>query len=395
MARELRWWTGAALAACGIIVLAYVPPRGVREDQRHRDWDREASAARVRAQKLAAQWRAADLALRLAEYRARLEPELASRRSTNQPGPALLVDGPDSGARAIQPILQTALDTVWSRLRLGVTKVSVAVVVSWQPGNAANPTGTPKPDRVSRAYMLPDATDRATCVALVPAWKRQLLEPKVPAKFEAWLEQGLGPCAFYAAFGVPSKAVRYWLAHQEYDLALYSGWDREGPGSEASWFLDPGTQRWRWQELYFDFPAHFSHATLACLGGRAEGCRDAVLEGASYSLDDSLSPFVTEEFRWRRKRRLLDGGRYLADLARDIGHDRFQRFWSSPLPVDTALATAMQMPVGKWTERWERRFVPRLPLGAAAPLGASGLGVLLAAAALTSVALGARRRQVR
>ncbi|HYT70127.1 MAG TPA: hypothetical protein VEK78_02025, partial [Gemmatimonadales bacterium] len=62
---------------------------------------------------------------------------------------------------------------------------------------------------------------------------------------------------------------------------------------------------------------------------------------------------------------------------------------------DTALAAALKMPVGEWTERWERRFVPRLPLGAAAPLGASGLGVLLAGAALASVALGAKRRQVR
>ncbi len=395
MARELRWWIGAALAACGIVVLAYVPPRGVPEEQRHRDRDRDASAVRVRAQELAAQWREADLDLRLAEYRARLEPELARRRSTDQPGAALLVDGPDSSAKAIEPILRTALDTVWSRLGLGVTKVSVAVAVSWEPGNAAHRADTPKPDRYSGAYMLPNATDRATCVALLPAWRRQLLESKVPARFEAWLEQGLGPCALYAAFGVPSKPVRYWLAHQEYDLALYSGWDREGPGSEGSWFLDSGTQRWRWQELYFDFPAHFSPATLACLGGRAEGCRDAVLEGASYSLDDSLSPFVNADFRWRRKRRLLDGGRFLADLARDIGHDRFLRFWSSPLPVDTALAAAMQMPVGKWTERWERRFVPTLPFGAAAPLGASGLGVLLAVAALTSVAVGARRRQVR
>src|SRR5207248_4166922 len=145
---------GAALAACGIVVLAYVPPRGVREEQRHRDRDRAASAARVRAQDLAAQWRGADLALRLAEYRARLEPELARRRSTDQPGPALLVDGPDSTAKAVEPILRTALDTVWSRLGLGVTKVSVAVAVSWQPGNAANRADTPQRDRYSRAYML-------------------------------------------------------------------------------------------------------------------------------------------------------------------------------------------------------------------------------------------------
>jgi hypothetical protein len=87
--------------------------------------------------------------------------------------------------------------------------------------------------------------------------------------------------------------------------------------------------------------------------------------------------------------------RYLSDMVREVGHDRFLRFWSSTQPVDTALAAALRMPVGEWTVSWERRFAPPLPLGAAAPLSASVLAVLLAAAAVGSVALTARRRQVR
>ncbi len=393
MARELRWWVGAPLAACGIVVLAYIPPRGVPHEPRHRAWDREPSAARVRAQDLAAQWRAADLALRVAEYRRRLEPELARRRSADQAGLALLVDGPDSSAKAVQPILRAALDTVWARLGLGVTKVSAALAVDWRP--LMKSVDTPKPDRGAFAYLLPDSTDRATCIAVIPAWGRLVLEPKLSARLEGWLKQGLGPCAFYAAFGVPGRAVRHWLARRSYDVALHPDWDREGPASAASWLRDSATQRWRWGELYFGFPSRFSSTTLACLGGRADRCREAVLEGAGYVFDDSLPRFVTVTPWWRRKLRLLDGDRYLADVARAVGHDRFLRFWNSTEPVDTALAAALKMPVGEWTERWERRFVPRLPLGAAAPLGASGLGVLLAGAALASVALGAKRRQVR
>ena len=81
-------------------------------------------------------------------------------------------------------------------------------------------------------------------------------------------------------------------------------------------------------------------------------------------------------------------------MAREVGHDRFLRFWNSPEGVDTALTTALKMPVGKWTERWERRFVPRLPLGPAAPLSATVIGLLLGGAAVVVIAWGATRRQV-
>lgn len=97
---------------------------------------------------------------------------------------------------------------------------------------------------------------------------------------------------------------------------------------------------------------------------------------------------------WWRGQRLVYGSRYLGDVAREVGHHRFLRFWNSTDPVDTALATALKRPVGEWTERWERRFVPRLPLGAAAPFSAAGLGILLAGGAVIGVALGVARRQV-
>jgi len=91
---------------------------------------------------------------------------------------------------------------------------------------------------------------------------------------------------------------------------------------------------------------------------------------------------------------VLNSDRYLADVAREVGHERFLRFWNSPDPVDTALATALKMPVGEWTERWQRRFVPRLPLGPAAPLSATVIGLVLGGAAVIAIALGAKHRQV-
>src|SRR5439155_1620648 len=103
MARELRWWLAAALLACGAVALAYLPPRGAGGKSRLRDEPFRQTPARQRAQALAAQWRAASLALRLPEYRKRPQPELLRLlrrvRNTGQrraalAGPAGLRPGP-------------------------------------------------------------------------------------------------------------------------------------------------------------------------------------------------------------------------------------------------------------------------------------------------------------
>jgi len=134
---------------------------------------------------------------------------------------------------------------------------------------------------------------------------------------------------------------------------------------------------------------------VACLARRPDACRTAVLEGVEGAFDDSGPRVVTLGQWWWKSQRLVAAERYLSDVVREVGHDRFQRFWSSTQPVDTALAAMLKMPVGEWTVGWERRFAPELPLGAAAPPSASFLALLLAAAAVGSVALTARRRQVR
>jgi hypothetical protein len=397
MARDLRWWLGGALAACSIIAAGYVPPRGAAPDDRSRDRRPQPTAARLRAQALANQWRAADLALRLAQYRHQVEPELVRRRATDQPGPALLVDAPDTIPQYARALVRSALDTVWRQLGLGVSKVVVGVVVDFWRSEAIRTRETPKATHDLSGHLLPDSTDRATCLALVPAWywTRALTVTRPPAsnqQVEDWLRSGLGQCAFFAAYGVPGSAVRRWLARRNYDLARFPDWDRQWQERpEDAWLVtNPNTKRWWWEGLY-----QLPIAAIGCLGGRAGSCRAAVLTGAGDSYDDSLPRLFKTDLRWWwRQQRLVHGSRYLADVARDVGHDRFLRFWNSTEPVDTALAAALRMPVGEWTERWERRFAPRLPLGAAAPFSAAALGILLAGAALVSVALGAARRQV-
>ena len=395
MARELRWWLAAVLLACGAVAVAYLPPRGAARGVGLRDEPFRQTTARLRAQALAAQWRTASLALRLPEYRKRLQPELLRRRERDEPGPALLVEAPDSVAAFARQRLRATLDMVSGQLGLGVTKVSVGLVVDLWRYVSANAGETPSQDFESPGYLFPDSSDRTTCVALIPAWRwtgTLAVQPQVRhQRVEDMLRTALGPCAFYAAYGTPGRGVRHWLAKRGYDLARVPLWDRERPERPQDSFVmyQDGT-RWWWGSVY-----RFPVTAIGCLAGRALSCRAAVLSGAEEASDDSLPRFLESDPRgWWRRQRLLYSDRYLADVVREVGHDRFLRFWNSTDPVDTALATALKMPVGEWTERWQRRFVPRLPLGPAAPLSATVIGLLLGGAAVAVVAVGARRRQV-
>src|SRR5256886_8006395 len=115
-----------------IVAVGYLSPSGTAPAATARSRQPQPTAARLRARGLAEQWRAADLAVRLAVYRRRLEPELARRRATDQPGPALLVEAPDTLPVHTPALVASALDTVWRELGLGVSKVAVGVVVDFR-----------------------------------------------------------------------------------------------------------------------------------------------------------------------------------------------------------------------------------------------------------------------
>jgi len=386
MARQLTWWLAGAFVACAIVAVGYLAPSGAAPAATVRSRQPHPTAARLRARGLVEQWRAADQAVRLAVYRRRLEPELARRRATDQPGPALLVEAPDTVPVHTRELVASALDTVWRELGLGVSKVAVGVVVDFWRIPRTGTDSSPKVPSGSVGYLLPDSSDRATCIALIPAWH---WSRGLPRPLEDGLRRGLGPCAFFARWGVPGEPVRVWMARRHYDLASVPSWGRErSEPPEASWMMNRNTG-WFWAAVY-GHPI----AAIGCLAGRAQSCRTAVLTGAGDAFGDSLPRLLDATVRWWREERLVQGQQYLGDVAREVGYDRFLRFWNSTEPVDTALATALRMPVGKWTERWERRFLPRLPLGAAAPLSAAMLGILLGGTAVALVARGAMRRQV-
>jgi len=344
---------------------------------------------------LADKWRYADGAVRLLEERQHVRGLLASHGNDESGRPTVIVRGAEDSPAVVRYI-EAALDTAWQALGLGETKVRVAVVLELaQPRTVAD---RPTPAE-GAAYLAPDSTDRTTCIALLPAgpyWTRYLLGKREAAYasfggFAQWLQAGLGPCAFYAAFGTPGKPVRRWLAARNWDVAFYLGSHGIVGGRFSSLDL-LGDSRYSW---YWDNVYSFPPATVACLAGRSSGCRAAVLEGSDAASPPAGPQVVRPERRWWRAQRLLPGERYLSDVARDVGRERFQGFWASSLPVDTALAAALKQPVGEWTAQWERRFIAPIPLGPAAPWGATAVALLLGAVAVVAVMLTASRRQVR
>ena len=392
---SVRPWLIAAAAGCVAVALAYLPPRGAKSSGRSVIGVQapRATPARQRAQAVADEWRKVDASLQLLTSRRRLQEPV---RAAAARGSSLVVVAESGNVMlGAPPIADSAARLAWRQLGLGETKISVALVLQWADWSTSR--DRPRPERGLAGYLAPDSTNRTTCVAVVaagPYWTRVLVgEPRGRFAFAdlvRTLGAGLGPCAFYAAYGTPGVPVRRWLAARNWDPALRLDAGARGLSISMIGLADPRSA-WYWDAIYTLPPTG-----VACLAGRAEGCRAAVLEGASDAITRSPEIVVVDR-RWGRITRLVEEQRFLSDVARAVGRDRFLTFWTSSQPVDTTLAVALKRPIGEWTALWQRDFVRGTPirLGPAAPLGGVATACGAALFAIAIVAVTASRRQVR
>lgn len=392
MARGMRWWLGGTALACAVVALVYLPPHSTPLRHGRFAQFEPLSPYRLREQGLAARWRDAVLELKLLRARDRLRAELARRAALDLPGYAILFLGPDTLPPPARAQIAAEVDTIWNRLGIGVPKVSLGLVL--QVGRQPRSGDRPVFNSVN-AYLLPDSSDRRTCMAffvLPVTWSagRLLVQgrPAPHGELRPLVQDALGPCAFYAAFGTPGRPVAAWLAARHFDLALYPWWDHRYAGRFAfvPTSLDAGRDRMFMMQVY-----SFGPTAVACIGGRPVACRAAVLRDAGRLA--SPRRLVTPERRWWR-RAMPGAGHYLADVAREVGRDRFRRFWNSDLPVDTALAAVLRRPTGLWTRQWEAQLVPAIRLGPAASLTDALLTLAGIAAVLLALAATVRHREV-
>lgn len=206
-----------------------------------------------------------------------------------------------------------------------------------------------------------------------------------------WLANGVSQCAYYATFGAPGPAIEQWLASRKYDVAS------QFPGALDSADMANTVQDtpapWYYTFWFYNFRFGEHPEAIACARGELDRCRTEILE------------FDPDE-RFVRNVRLNEGmlsagqsywfanGSYLADLAREVGPERFGRFWRSPLPVESAFAEAFGSGLTEWTSKWELKRLGRVPPRTAVPLLAGFQGLLVIAIAFAVAARLVQRREV-
>ncbi len=395
MARGMKLWAGGVALVCLIAALVYLPPKGAPKWLSGRPYSLPAEAQqRLRARQLAFEWQEVNGKLLGVSYRDRFGPLLAERQGRNQAGPALVIEADSATRNFGEPQVRAAIDSAWARLGIGLSKISVGILLrpASPPGKVRHPFA--ELSGLGAIYLLPDSVDRATCL-VVSGLPRFVTDRtfRPSGDLADWAIQLLGPCAFYARFGVPGPRVEQWLAARSFDVAISPSWDRPMQHSYQLilWmFRNPAQQDWWWNGVY-SYPA----STLACFAGRPEDCRLG-LARFDHGGQGRRPKVVVPPDAWQSSRvNLIGAHSYLASIVGTVGVDRFQEFWTTSLPVDSALTLAVQKPVGEYTVSWLRGFSYPPRFGAATRWLDALLGLGFAVVIMALAILGQTRRQVR
>jgi hypothetical protein len=89
------------------------------------------------------------------------------------------------------------------------------------------------------------------------------------------------------------------------------------------------------------------------------------------------------------------GSRYLADLAREMGSERFALFWTSDGEPTQAFRHAFGIEIGQWTYEWLIRTHGQAVPGAHVSASKFIVAALLVSGFVGLAAAGATRRQIR
>lgn len=201
----------------------------------------------------------------------------------------------------------------------------------------------------------------------------------------------LGPCAFYAAFGTPGKALRAHLDSAAWYPAAFARWRDTLDVGEAL--------RFPWSDLSRDGVRCLVRADDACdrgwladtqFDGDEEFVEPPVMATAALPIGLPLSWFgVRGNGVFGLRQRL-----WLSDLVREVGEARFGEFWRREAPFDPSFRELAGMSARAWTGDWLARSYTRYaasPRPSRAELGWWAFVVMAAIAVLAT----ARERRVR
>lgn len=366
----------AILVALAILT-AYLPP----QPRQHRDYygmswqDFPTPEARTAA-RLGAEYRAAVDRVKIRDLRDSVMRVLSRRPSR----------GGQVWGMSTRMVFDSALRIL---LRAATPPTALAsdvqTVFGVTPGN---------PFYVQRVTLLPTATDGHACVILETADTARR-----PVFRMAHPRDALGPCAFFAAFGLPGKGVAQWLEYRGYDVAWLPDWTvrPHAPypmerSTATEWFettlshlggvTTPGDYL-GYAGLYWE-----SGSLLSCATGKVEGChryfftlRGDLVRHPMPGAYEGIPSFNDAT------------GRVLATLVREQGPERFAKFWRSPLPPQQAFDAAFTVPFDQWAPAWAKSNFPPFNVGVSTEtreLGSSLLWIGLGLAACAGFALSRR-----
>lgn len=166
-------------------------------------------------------------------------------------------------------------------------------------------------------------------------------EHRVLASPDQWRSRNaFGICRFFAAYGAPGPGVRAWLSNGGWLFGATAGRSRGNA-------FDPS--RFPRRDVFWSLMSEGLYALSGCVNGTASDCRDWLAapdpDPRQYLRLGHLEAFVagwwTESF-----------GGWLSDLEAEMGRERVSRFWTSPLPFDSAFVAAFAIDAGRWTRDW-------------------------------------------
>jgi len=213
----------------------------------------------------------------------------------------------------------------------------------------------------------------------------------------------VGPCGFYATFGVPGAGIDRWLKAGAWIYG--TNWAASTPRPLL-------LRRSNWGNVSFGESAGLSMRDLvstqgySCVTGNRVACRQLLLDPLDYDAWRSdrihfTSVRIDSDGMWSMTNRFyfwaLLGPQMrslLADMATSLGPDRFRRFWSSALPPDEAFQAATGQDIGDWTAEWARRNYGEQGSGPGVTPWSATLSVALSLLALAGAIVSSRRRQV-
>lgn len=214
---------------------------------------------------------------------------------------------------------------------------------------------------------LPQATDGRTCIVTVT------VDTAGWGAIPRYLRPGdaLGPCAFFAAFGLPGPFVGRWLESRSYDVAAKPDWTLRphAPApiektTAAVWFQGMlarlgGAPRASAEYLGYGGLYWESASVVGCAAGKVSACRRYVFSSLEAERRVAIPGVVAGEPYFD-----YASTRLLATLVREQGPGRFARFWRSPLPPEEAFDAAFTVPFAVWAPAWARATIGPVDVGA-------------------------------